>query len=367
MFFSNVQHHVSSKNNLFHLILYTNHCVSDGRSGYILINDFLTLATSSSLHEFSEPLNTEILPFIGQLIPRPYGSLYHIISFIGKHNLKRSLRNLRQSRVPVKSIPLTDCEQTTFHIQRHKIRFLFSSSSCNLYLDLHEQCRLHEVTLHGPLVSCFLLAIHHCFPLDDNNQLVPFEIEMEFDMRLRLPQSTLTSSSVGFFVGDSNFSLDRSLSIHSTRFWSLARLCMITTQKQLKRNGVPLSMNIFCDMMRDERLFNQITRLFPEGRMSEFIFSNIGKYPFSCDYNQGQIHLHGMHVINNGSVYHSSSTLYITCVGDNQLDFSLAHEMENEEKAKEFLDFYIHLIETCANRQRCQTETTIDQLLAMIK
>ncbi|CAF1075706.1 unnamed protein product [Rotaria sp. Silwood1] len=302
----------------------------------------------------------------GQLISRPYGLLYPLISFIGKHHLKQSLRNSRQPRIPVKSIPLTDCEQTTFHVQRHKIRFLFSSSSSNLYLNLHEQCRLHEVTLQGPLLSCLLLAIHHYFPLDDNDQLDPFEIEMDFDMRSRLPQSSLTSMSVGFFVGATDVSLDRSLSIRSTRFWSLAHQCMMITRKQLNRNGVPLSMNIFCDMMRDEHLFNQITRLFPNGRMSEFDFSNIGKYPFSCDYNQGQIQLHGMHVINNGSIYHSSSTLYITCVGNNQLDFSLAHEMESEEKAKEFFDFYIHLIETCANRQCCQTETTLDQLLAMV-
>ncbi|CAF4925904.1 unnamed protein product [Rotaria sp. Silwood1] len=82
--------------------------------------------------------------------------------------------------------------------------------------DLHEQCHLHEVTLQGPLLSCLLLAIHHCFPLNDKDRLDPFEIEMDFDMRLRLPQSSLTPSSVGFFVGASDFSLDRSLTIHST-------------------------------------------------------------------------------------------------------------------------------------------------------
>ncbi|CAF5146067.1 unnamed protein product, partial [Rotaria sp. Silwood1] len=133
----------------------------------------------------------------GQLISRPYGLLYPVISFIGKHHLKQSLRNSRQPRIPVKSIPLTDCEQTTFHVQRHKIRFLFSSSSSNLYLNLHKQCRLHEVTLQGPLLSCLLLAIHNYFPLDDKDQLDPFEIEMDFDMRSRLPQSSLTPMSVG--------------------------------------------------------------------------------------------------------------------------------------------------------------------------
>jgi hypothetical protein len=141
---------------------------------------------------------------------------------------------------------------------------------------------------------------------------------------------------------------------------------MTKTHKSLhQQNGVPLSMNIFCDMMRDVHLFDQITRLFPEGRMSEFDFSNIGKYPYSCDYNQGQIRLHGIHVVNNGSVYHSTTTLYITCVDNDRLEFSMAHEMESDEKAKLFLDYYIHLIESCARRELCQTETTLDQLIKM--
>ncbi|CAF4264831.1 unnamed protein product, partial [Adineta steineri] len=61
-----------SDDQLFHLVLFQNHCVSDGQSGFILIHEFLTMATTSNALEISEPLNTEILPLLGQLIPRPY-------------------------------------------------------------------------------------------------------------------------------------------------------------------------------------------------------------------------------------------------------------------------------------------------------
>ncbi|CAF1361978.1 unnamed protein product [Adineta steineri] len=54
-----------SDDQLFHLVLFQNHCVSDGISGFILINEFLTLATTSNSLEISEPLNTEILPLLG--------------------------------------------------------------------------------------------------------------------------------------------------------------------------------------------------------------------------------------------------------------------------------------------------------------
>jgi hypothetical protein len=124
---------------------------------------------------------------------------------------------------------------------------------------------------------------------------------------------------------------------------------------------------MFADISENERDFDQFNRLFPEGRQSEFAFSNIGKYPFSCEYNQGEIRLQGLHFINNAGLYRASSLMFVACTGDGQLDFSLAHEMESDEKAKEFLDYYVHLIETCADNARCKIETTIDQLLKTIE
>jgi hypothetical protein len=352
-----------SNDNGFHLIIFENHCASDGRSGFVLINDFLTLATTPNLLVTSETLNTEILPSISAMIPRPFGPLYPVPLFIAKKVFKYELRQLVRPRIPVKAIPHADCNPSKFGIQRYKMKFLFASSSSNLYPTLYQQCRLHEVTLNGPLFACLLLSIHHCFPLDNNTQLVPFGISCNFDMRSRLPQSPLTPSSVGCFAGISEVKFFRSLSIESTRFWTFAHKCMTITRDQLNRIGVPLIMHMFADITEHERDFDQFNRLFPEGRQSEFAFSNIGKYPFSCEYNQGEIQLKGLHFINNSSLYRASSLMFVSCAGDGQLDYSFAHEMESEEKAKEFFDYYVHLIEICADNARCKDETTLDQLL----
>jgi hypothetical protein len=77
--------------------------------------------------------------------------------------------------------------------------------------------------------------------------------------------------------------------------------------------------------------------------------------------------LRGIHVINNASLYRNSSGFYATCANGGQLDFSLAHEMESDEKAKDFLDYYLRLIEICADGERCKTETTLEQLLDMVE
>ncbi|CAF1228161.1 unnamed protein product [Adineta steineri] len=356
-----------SDDQLFHLILFQNHCVSDGQSGFILIHEFLTLATTSNALEISEPLNTEILPLLGQLIPRPYGLFYHIIAFIGRYIFIRELRQLTHPRIPVKSIPLNDCQPTRFKVQRYKIRFLFASSSSNLYSKLHPQCRLHGVTLNGPLMGCLLLAIHHCFPLDDNTLLKPFGLGALFNMRSRLPQSPLTPSSIGFFAGTGEVKLKQSLSIRSTQFWTLAHYCMTNTQNQLKRDGVPLTMNIFADVLRNEQEFDETRQLFPEGRFSELGFSNIGKYPFFCKYNEGEVQLQGIHVINNMSVYRTSTDIFVTCTDNKQLDFAMAHEIESDEMAHGFLEYYLRLIELCADSERCKSETTLHELLKMME
>ena len=357
----------SSDNGLFHLLLFTHHVVSDGRSGYILINDFLTLATSPNLTEFSEPINTELLPFIDQYIPRPYRPLYPLLARFIRFMMKRELRKPIEQRIPVKSIPLDDSQPTGFNAQRYKLKFLFSSSSPSLYKNLHEQCRSHQITLNGPLFGCVLLAIHHCFPLKDKQTLQPYSISVPFDMRQRLPQSPLTPFSVGCYVAGDDIKLDRTFPLQSTQFWSFAHQCMTATMKKLGKDGIPLVSNVFVDMARNGQQLEEFLQLSPEGRVGEFMFSNIGKYQFPCMYNNGEVQLHGLHVINSETVHRISATLFITCVDDNQLDFSLAHEIESDEKANEFLDFYTRLVEVCSDKSRCQTSTTLGELLSFIE
>ena len=166
-----------------------------------------------------------------------------------------------------------------------------------------------NVTLNAPLFGCLLLTLHHCFPVKNKNRLTPFEIGIPFNMRPRLPPSPLTASSVGFFVGMGEVTLKRSLPIPSTEFWPLVHQCMIMTRHQLRRSGIPLTMNIFTDVLANERDFDRVAQLLPEGRQSEFGFSSIGKYPFLCEYNQGDVRLRDIHVINNNSVYRNSSAL----------------------------------------------------------
>jgi hypothetical protein len=351
--------------NLFHLLLFSNHCAADGRSGLILINDFLTLITSSNLHDRIEPINTEVIPCITQLIPRPYRILYPIMLPVVQYIYKRELRQLNHPRIPVKTT-LVDGELTPYRFQRVKLNFLFTSTSTTLYSRLREKCHSQQVTLHGPLFACLVLAIHHCFPIENKNNtyFTPPSIDLDFDMRSRLPDSPLTTSTVGYCVGIGSIKFNQRLSLVSTRFWTLAKKCVAMTNKCLTSGEINFIQHFFNDTLKNEEDFNKFATCFPDGRVSEVNFSNIGKYPYSCDYNQGQLRLRGLHVINSAGIYHTSSVLLVTCAGDGQLDISLANEIESEQKAQEFLDYYVHLIEKCAD---ADTGITLEQLLRSVE
>jgi hypothetical protein len=351
----------SSNDNLFHLLLFSNHSASDGRSGFILINDFLTLVTSSDLHDRIEPINREVIPCMNQLISRPYHILYPIMLPVVQYIYKRELRQLNHPRIPVKTM-LIDGESTPYRFQPIKYHFIFTSTSTTLYSRLREKCHSQQVTLHGPLFACLLLAIHHCFPIENKNNryLNPATIDLDFDMRSRLPNSPLTSSTVGYCIGIGSLKFKQRFPLVSTRFWSLAKTCLKMTNDYITSGELHFIQHLLKDIVKNEQNFNKFATCFPDGRVSEINLSNIGKYPFSCDYNQGQLRLRGLHVINSAGIYHTSSILFITCAGDGQLDISLASEIESEQKARDFLDYYIYLIEKCAD---ADAGITLEQLL----
>jgi hypothetical protein len=353
----------SKDDDLFHLLLFSNHCAADGRSGYIIINDFLTLITSSDLRDRIEPVNREIIPCLTELVPRPYACFYPIMLAIGRAVYKRELRKLNHPRIPVKTT-LLEGESTSFLWQPIKVNFIFTSTSTTLYSRLRDKCHSQATTMHGPLCACLLLAIDHCFPIENKNNryMYSLNLDIDFDLRSRLPGSPLKPSTVGFCAGICSLKFDRRFSLTSTQFWPLAKKCVSMTNKLVTGGEVRFIQHLFRDTIKDEQIFNRYARLFPDGRVSEINVSNIGKYPFPCDYNQ--LRLRGLHVINGASVYHTSSVLLITCAGDGQLDISLVHEIESDEKAKEFIDYYVRLIEKCAD---ADFGITLQELLTSVE
>ncbi len=135
---------------------------------------------------------------------------------------------------------------------------------------------------------------------------------------------------------------------------------VLVTNKALASGDINFITHFLNYIASNERKFAQFSQFYPNGLISELSLPNNGRYPFPCNYNQGQLHLQGLHFINSASVYYSTAIFYVTCAGDGQLDFSLSHVIESKEKASEFLDHYVRLVEACAD---ADVGITLDQLL----
>ncbi|CAF0945721.1 unnamed protein product [Didymodactylos carnosus] len=333
----------------FHMILFSNHCISDGHSGYSILNDFLTLTTSTLKRE--ELVNQIILPHITDLTPKPFGIFFNLISFFAQKFYSYLFKS-HLPKIPIKSTFLSQQKDHRYLLfQPIRIKFLFSSSTNEHYEQLKEVCHRRQLTLHGPLYACLLLTIHQCFLLKKrtkqitiNDSLEQFDIELDYDMRLRVPQSPLTKHSVGCFIAVATNHIGQ-VPLHTT-FWSFARQCLTITTKVLENYEVYLNLHIMKNIIDDTKTFSKVTTQHcPNGIMAEMSFSNVGKYSFDTSVYKDRLHLRSVHVVNNGSIYHTSTIAFVSCV--EQLDFSLAHEMEHEQDAHVFLERYVKLVEQC--------------------
>ena len=120
----------------FHLILLVNHCASDGQSGYVLLDEFLSSATSSTWQDQDEAPNEEVLPCIANMIPKPLGPAFSIIASIGRRWYKRIVSTSIDPSNPLNAS--REQEGEVYRVSFFSNKEMDSTTG---------ECRLHEVTL----------------------------------------------------------------------------------------------------------------------------------------------------------------------------------------------------------------------------
>ena len=278
-----------------------------------------------------------------------------------------------EGRIPVKTLRNDDTRPNSYPAQPVLNKFLFSSTRAGLVPDLRSKCRDQKTTLHGPLLASLLLASHIVFPRKGRKEkgactnrpyLDNIDVATEVDMRRRLPQSGLQPTSVGFFVGSTLLHFDtsrRQYPLTSTTVWKLALECVDLTRKAVTGREVALATHMFRNIIGDERVFTELASLFPDGRMGELNFSNVGEYPFAKDYNNGKIKVQGMHVFSSSNVYSQTVALFVSSAGDDgHLDLTLVHELETEELAERFFSTYLRIVELWTQAEK---HTTLQAML----
>ena len=323
----------------FHLILLTHHSVSDGMSGFIILHDYLTLASQDALMQCN--VRRDIPPDLLDRMSKPYGFLYPWMSKVA------SLIYIYQMKSHQRQIPIASDDQRHPSMQPIRTRFLFTSCSEEHYQRLHRLCQTRKITLHGPLFACLILAIQQSFfrsSLTSSKKLTQIHIDINYNMRTRLLSDTSLRDTVGYYVAVN--SIDFSRIPLSESFWSLARYCYEQTQKVASDRDMLFNTHHFADIIADQTTFVPSIVQASKGNLSEMTYSNLGKYPYDHR-TYSNIHLDGIHLASSSAIYHSSFVVYVTCV--EHLDVSLAHRLSDDEPARAFLSLYKRLIERCCD------------------
>jgi hypothetical protein len=347
---------ILNDNDNIHLILLTNHSISDGQSGYIILHDYLTLATQNQCFEWE--INRDFKPNLLDLMERPYRFIYPLLSKLFRIIYNYQMKYF-QSNLPVQSILINPNDHRYPYLQPKRTHFLFTSCSKEHYERFRQICHEHNLTLHGPLFACLALAIHHSFFPQTDNILKTVEIAIDYNMRSRLSSHQSLKETVGYYVAANAIDLsDISL---STKFWLFADDCSKQTRQKLFNDELRLNTFTFADVIDDKKNFFYSIGKSSEGVLSEMNYSNLGKYTY--DINQYKnIHLDSIHLVNNESIYHTSSIIYLTCV--QQIDLSLAHRFANLKQAEEFFYLYKYLIELSIEFHR---NITLQDILDLLK
>jgi len=332
----------TDKNKQFHMILFNNHSVSDGRSACTIINDYLTLATNNN-----NKLDIDIVqqPFLTDITPKSKLFNFYFWKKIFKDYNIFKQRN--KSTFPIR-------EPSSSHRNDHypyyflpsKSKFIFQSGTKEAYRALQQICHSKQLTMHGPLYACLLLTIQHQFLLqsEDQETIETFPVDVPCDLRkpLQLPKSI-----VGCYAGSVPGNTHR-LNLKNTTFWSFASQCMHQAIKSLNDGSVYFDIHYLDKIVKSSKLFYSllVKKPFYNGLICEFEFVNNGRYPHNNIYND-KIHVHGIHGADLAAIYRTTTCIGLQCV--EQMDVTLMHEFTNDDLAAEFLNNYVNIVERCSS------------------
>jgi len=325
------------------LLIKYHHAIADGTSGYILINDFLTAASSMNSDQKGDA-TLPMLPSIDDMC-FPAGRTPQDEKFV-----ESSLSTLRKKRTDW--FPRLKYSPTPPAGNAHSM--LYRDGTEDGLNKLLETCRSRGVTIGAVLgaATYFVVAkMNNCqdppgsreFEEEDNSSF-HFDFDMDVNLRKRLPKS-LGSDHVGAFIGMMSFNLSLE---PSTAFWNFVHSMHRAIQDALneRQHFHYLEVNKRLDkMLEKDPLENRCWKV-NDGHVQDMNFSNIGRYPFSPDYDGG-ISVEKIYCVGGG--WCPTFGAYVFLIPSvRYLNFSLVYESDaetNDAVANEFFNSVCDLVE----------------------
>ncbi|KAJ3217231.1 hypothetical protein HDU67_008253 [Dinochytrium kinnereticum] len=322
------------------LILFSDHFMSDGFSGLIVLNDILKHLTTliTSTHEGATPP-----PQPKELPLRP--SIYNQVR---PPSLFTSLVDTMISTV---AIPITKSEFNK-HIpilpinsnqKDFKIPVPLNSSATLLRTGKPEnltsalaRCREEKVTLNGAIMAALLIGFERVAGIREKDGKFRMKIDSNYNMRGRV-KKPFEEKTVGFNVIANTMDSWAKNGVHlDVKFWDAARDAKKMTDSGL--TSFTTSAHLVyahnrCNAKTVKADFKAKSCI-----ISDLSVSNLGRYPYPTAHNLpkhlGDIRVDGLHLYNSMPHLSYSAIFFVTSV--RQMDYSLMSKFEDEVGKKVF-------------------------------
>ncbi|KAG6622835.1 Crinkler (CRN) family protein [Phytophthora cinnamomi] len=350
------------------LMLFSDHYMSDGRSGMVVLNCVLEQASLLSMDEKVAKGNAEELP----LHPSFYelwlsknllskalvkGLMALLGTMIYRSELKKfsPILPAREDQQDFVVPPVTNSTSASF-AQGDPVRMREALSTC----------RAQGATFGGALVAAVTVAFYYAakdLPDYELGQPFKFLADLDYNMRQRLP-CPVEENQVGAYIAftDLAWLADEGVDLETTQFWDLARRAKKEIDGNLRNT---LSMDVVTVIM-DQKINAKIKPSVTErlnirhSQTSDANISNVGRYPFSREFslasighdNQSKLTVTSLHVYNPIPHLGPSAVFFVSSVD------SFCYSMGNkctDATAKALFSAWVDICENVGNIQAHDT------------
>ncbi|TDH66549.1 hypothetical protein CCR75_006480 [Bremia lactucae] len=356
---------VNREENKARFFVFSDHVMSDGDSGQIVVNDTLEHVALLSI-EAAKPVNE--LPLLPSLYDmwfkstpwwlKPFAKT--MLALVGGSAFIKVMKAFRPVLTPREDqvdfgVPLKSNSTTLLSL---------AGSPTNMQNTLR-RCKEEDVTLGSALVSIVVLAFYHASKVDrklndTEEPQGPFKLVFDlcYNMRQRMPKPA-KERQVGLYVTNSplQWLATEGVDMKTVKFWDLAR----TAKQQVAIQGNNLlNMAMPCFLMDRKLVKPKVKKLLGDFRIpssctGDAILSSIGRYLYKTKHilaSNGVLVVEDMFAFCAIPFVAASSTIWLSTV--NAFNYSLAHKVDSQVGDALF-HAYVHICENASSIHRDDT------------
>ncbi|KAL4093494.1 hypothetical protein PRIC1_010928 [Phytophthora ramorum] len=341
-------------------MLFSDHYMSDGYSGMVVLNCILeqvaSLAAQETQTEDTQVLESPLRPsFYDMWLSKKKLSktlMKGVISVLGKAIYRSEMKKFNPV-LPARA------DQHDFVVPpvSNSTSASFAQGDPGCMNKALAKCKDERVTFGGAVVGAILLAFYHAakgLPSFDAEAPFKFMADMDYNMRKRVPcppQETPVGAYLTF--SDLGWLATEGVDLKTTRFWDLARRAKLEIDGKVRQTMTLASVPIIMDQRINAKMQPSFAKALNirHSQTSDANISNVGRYPYAKVHSLGTadkstLEVKSLHVYNPVPHLGPSAVFYLSSV--DSFGYAMGHKCE-DDAAKSLFAAWVAVCENVGN------------------